>query len=410
MRRWPYFILAFCALLTAVGLWSWNIFGWQSEPSVEDFLTHHWERPIPVQGEPPEGFDALEASLDPESCAACHDEQFRDWQNSLHSQSMGPGIRWQLQLLGSEKARGCLECHAPLAEQVVLSAMAFDWPGAPPEESVPDYIPRDLHDKGLVCAACHVRKHERFGPPHRAAEALPDELPHNGFNAHRAFQDSRFCAACHQFPEDGARLEGKLREDTYNQWKDSFHAAEGRTCQTCHMPDRRHLWRGIHDPDMTEGAVEVTLEALAPDRVRIAVANTGAGHHFPTYMVPEVAFVLERRRDEAAEPAVIAERVVAWRPSLDLEAEEFDTRIPSGEKMGWTVELERPLRSDELLQVVMRVAPKKLYERQFEDYLSRVGDDIGREIKGQVQAAVRDAQAARFERVVATYRRGVVAN
>ncbi len=21
-------------------------------------------------------------------------------------------------------------------------------------------------------------------------------------------------------------------------------------CQTCHMPDRRHLWRGIHDSDM----------------------------------------------------------------------------------------------------------------------------------------------------------------
>ncbi len=30
------------------------------------------------------------------------------------------------------------------------------------------------------------------------------------------------------------------------------------------MPDRRHLWRGIHDPETVKGALRITLEAERP--------------------------------------------------------------------------------------------------------------------------------------------------
>lgn len=42
--------------------------------SADAFLSRHWLRPLQHQGEPPppEHFSALEASLDPSACGACH--------------------------------------------------------------------------------------------------------------------------------------------------------------------------------------------------------------------------------------------------------------------------------------------------------------------------------------------------
>ena len=60
----------------------------------------------------------------------------------------------------SASASGCYACHAPLAEQ-----RPFIRAGAGFEKN-PDYDPT-LADKGVPCAACHVRGHERFGPPRR---------------------------------------------------------------------------------------------------------------------------------------------------------------------------------------------------------------------------------------------------
>ena len=57
-------------------------------------------------------------------------------------------------------ALGCLTCHAPLAEQRPLVRE----PGG--HVTNPAFDPA-LQSRGLVCAGCHVRAHERFGPPRR---------------------------------------------------------------------------------------------------------------------------------------------------------------------------------------------------------------------------------------------------
>ena len=88
--------------------------------AVQVFLDRHWTVPVPPQGPPPSRFSPLEASLAPDACGACHAPQYADWKTSLHSQSMGPGVRGQT--LGMveedpETARQCYTCHAPLSEQ-----------------------------------------------------------------------------------------------------------------------------------------------------------------------------------------------------------------------------------------------------------------------------------------------------
>ena len=109
---------------------------------------------------------------------------------------------------------------------------------------------------------------------------------HGGAVVSSAYSDSAFCKPCHQFEENGFSLNGKLLENTYNEWLDSPHAKEGKTCQSCHMPNRRHQWRGIHDPDSVKNAIKLDVEIRNYQETieaEIRLTNQGAGHPF-TYI------------------------------------------------------------------------------------------------------------------------------
>ncbi|OJZ18307.1 MAG: hypothetical protein BGP21_03845 [Thiobacillus sp. 65-29] len=371
--------------------------GDKAAPDVETFLARHWADPLPPQGKPPAAFSPLEASLAPQACAQCHAAQHADWQGSLHSRTMGPGLRWQLMLMNQEQGNRCLRCHAPLAEQKALVALELGWPNAP-KQPPPDFVPADLGHGGLVCAACHVRGHERFGPPPRGKVAAGG--PHGGFTVSEAFTDSRFCAHCHQFPEDGPRLAGKLQEDTWAQWAASDYAQEGpgrQTCQSCHMPERRHLWRGIHDPEMTRRAIDVQLKLadLGDGRYEAVatVRNTGAGHHFPTYMVPkvELAFV----RHDAGGAHELGRQLIGWQVDTGITREIADTRIPAGAMR----EFRQPfaaLGTDWRVELVVRVLPGEHYERIFRDSLARA-DQLPAAAVPVLREALSNVEAARYE-------------
>ena len=47
-------------------------------------------------GKVSEGFSAAERSLHPRECGACHPEQHRQWQGSLHAGAYSPGLAGQL--------------------------------------------------------------------------------------------------------------------------------------------------------------------------------------------------------------------------------------------------------------------------------------------------------------------------
>lgn len=302
---------------------------------VESFVARHWRAPLAPQGPVPARFSALEASLAPESCGTCHPAQLADWRTSTHAASMGPGVAGQLVEMLATDARGalaCQHCHAPLAEQSPLR----------PDTLVanPGFDPA-LRNRGIPCAACHVRGHERFGPPRRdgtlASDAPRETLPHGGVTRTPAYLASEFCRECHQFAPDGYALEGKLLQDTYNEWKASRFAAAGVQCQDCHMPDRRHLWRGIHDPEMVRRGLTITIidEAPGPGRVaaRLVVESTGVGHRFPTYVTPIV--VLRAELIDGAGRAIAGtreERRIGREVTLDLERELADTRLDPGQR------------------------------------------------------------------------------
>lgn len=377
--------VALLALLTIVGCARKTA---QDETST--FLAHHWPDPIPAQGTPPPQFSALEASLAPEACGQCHTQQYDDWRTALHSKTMGPGIEWQFEKLGPDQANRCLRCHAPLAEQKALLAAEMGWPNAP-QSPPPDYVPGTLAHDGLACAACHVRGHVRFGPPAPATT----ESPHGGFAPSSAFQDSRFCATCHQFPDDGPRLAGKLREDTYRQWSASAYAP-GTPCQSCHMPDGRHLWRGIHDPDMLRKALEVELH-LTPERdgryvADVIARNKGAGHDLPTYMVPKIYLVLLLERPGRPDME-LARDVIGWQSDVNFEREAFDTRIPAGKSRRYRHTIAPP-QGRWQLKLRVDVAPGEHYERMFRFSLANVS--LSPRSRATLIRALADTEAKRY--------------
>jgi hypothetical protein len=53
------------------------------------------------------------------------------------------------------------------------------------------------------------------------------------------------------------------------------------------MPNRLHLWRGIHDPNMVRSGLTMRYSVNA-ERARFEITNSGVGHAFPTYAVPKV--------------------------------------------------------------------------------------------------------------------------
>ncbi|MGI9303443.1 MAG: SUMF1/EgtB/PvdO family nonheme iron enzyme [Gammaproteobacteria bacterium] len=355
--------------------------------AIEHFLQWYWDRPLPHQGLP----QAVIASLHPEQCGRCHPVQFEDWRNSRHSVAMGPGVYGQLVGLApdsSDAHQACLRCHAPLAEQAdhLATALAGKDDGA-------------LHMQGLVCAACHVRSGQWYGPPPRGgrAAARMDSLPHRGFVANAAFEDSRFCAACHQFDRDGFALNGKLLENTHAEWAESRYAKDGVTCQSCHMPGRRHEWRGIHDREMTAGAVSIDASLLTVQagraRARLRIHNTGAGHYFPTYVTPAV--IAEIYQENATGQAIDhtrSELVIGRKVTLNLREERFDTRIPPDGEAG--LEYDAPLADDAVsLAFRVRIEPEAFYREFFQAWLKK---ELPEKQRRLYQRALADAENAGF--------------
>lgn len=359
-----------------------------TEATQQEFLARHWRMPLAPQGRPPARFGPLEASLHPEKCGVCHPVQYGDWTQSIHAASMAPGVAGQLVELHKTapgQAATCYTCHAPLAEQR---------PGQPRYDAT-------LTAKGIVCGSCHVRKWQRFGPPLRDGtleSATPrSRLPHDGVTRTPAFLRAEFCKDCHQFPASGYGLNGKLLQNTYAEWKAGPFAARNVQCQDCHMPDRRHRWRGIHDPEMVRSALGFAVERDEAG-VALTIMNTGAGHFVPTYVTPRI--VVSGELVDAAGQVVAGSRresVIGREVTLDLERERFDTRLAPGQSA--VFRYARPATPAGTLRLRVVVEPDHFYTGFFEALLASGAGAGEARIREALEASRRSGFTI-FERAV----------
>lgn len=139
------------------------------------------------------------------------------------------------------------------------------------------------------------------------------------------------------------------------------------------MPDRRHLWRGIHDPAMVKSGLTIALaRESAPGEVAatLRVENTGVGHAFPTYVTPLV--VLRAELLDAGGrviPGSREEHVIGRQIELDLSRELSDTRLLPGAHA--TLRYRRPAGAGARARFSVIVYPDAFYTAFFEVLLSQ---------------------------------------
>ncbi|MGE0870075.1 MAG: c-type cytochrome [Kofleriaceae bacterium] len=227
---------------------------------------------VGAQGPPPSKLPAEQASLDARRCGACHTTQLDRWSGSIHNEAASPGFRAQIAGMPPAEVATCQRCHAPLAEQLSDDA---------------------LRVQGVQCAGCHVRAWVRHGPERSDASLAPlDGYPRTAL---AIYERGDFCLPCHQLPPRTA-VAGKPLLNTYKEWLEGPYMRRGIQCQHCHMPERDHRVRGIHDPAMVARAISLATRAHRTGSRVTAVAeltNIGAGHYFPTTPTPAVWVTIE---------------------------------------------------------------------------------------------------------------------
>jgi len=346
------------------------------DEELDQFFKTYWQRPIPPQGPAPSSFTDKEASLAPEACGSCHTRQYADWKESLHSKAMGPGPWGQIVDLtrnSPEEAVQCMTCHAPLSEQGSLAATA----GQGDKEAYEKNPDLQLHLMGITCAACHVRQNRRFGPPKAegsAATKYPAGMPsHGGAERTPYLEKAGFCKDCHQFdPENSLLVNGKPMQDTYREWKESIWGKGEAACQDCHMPGRRHFWKGIHDKEWVKEGVRIEAELKKPAsggplELFVVMTNAAVGHKFPTYITPKVfvraAFVDDRGR---VVKGTMQEKIIGWGVRFEGGEwrERFDTRIPPGKKAESIFRWDAPIEA-KTVRAWVEVYPDDFYHNHF---------------------------------------------
>lgn len=370
----------------------------------EQWAVAYWRRPIPPQGAAPATYLEPARGILPENCAACHPDQYRDWRESWHANAMGPGVVGQFANTRFGFEASCLECHAPLSEQW---RKVRDQGGGYRDN--PAFMP-ELKNRGIVCAACHLRKHRRHGPPlaegktpiSQAIHGEPERTPH--------FEASEFCKGCHQHPTTTLHINGKTVENTYREWLDSPYPERGITCQKCHMPGRRHLWKGIHDRKMTLSGITITTR-LAPEKPRVGdsvtasltLRNSGTGHAFPTYTTPAV-FLKAAFLDDQGKvvPGGHYEEKILQR-RLDMSTrpwgEQFDTRILPGQEARLVFERRVPPGAKSLYLWVW-VEPDQFYTGFFRQRLAGGSEFAGAKLLDSALKASLVSQYSLFSRTI----------
>ncbi len=313
----------------------------QIDEQAEQWAVAFWRTPIPPQGKSPEGYIEQAKSLNPEDCGICHPAQFSDWKASLHGIAMGPGVMGQFPTMHPAEVNQCRDCHTPMYEQY---SQVVDGAGNWRSNG---YYDADLEAQGLVCSACHLRNHRRHGPPLVEGKESMSHLAHGEPLRTPFFEASEFCKSCHQHPTTSMKVNGKVVENTYLEWLQSPYPAQGITCQTCHMPERRHLWKGIHDKEMTLKGVTIDFSVnpgapVVGERVsaELTVTNTGTGHAFPTYTTPAV-FLRAAFKDADGQLLRDADGRIGYYQEITLQRrldmsvnpwrEAFDTRLLPGQ-------------------------------------------------------------------------------
>jgi hypothetical protein len=279
------------------------------------------------------------------ACGECHPMILPQWENNAHGQAIENGRFYSLyngtNVSGTVQigagylndfpgtAGNCANCHAPGA-------------------AIDGYLTTNMNDyrgdvtAGIHCDYCHkvggvyidpatnsiypnmpgARSQIMLRPP--AGEDIffgPFDDIKDPDTYVPIYDESQYCAACHQFSFWGTPI-----YESYAEWLASPYAEAGVTCQICHMhpngdryfaspevggqehpPEKipSHLQPGAADVELLQNSVEMSLTAVQQGtllHITVGITNTGVGHHIPTDFPGRQMILLVQAEDGMERP------------------------------------------------------------------------------------------------------------
>lgn len=328
-----------------------------------------------------------------ETCGRCHPAIYQEWRISTHARAWTDDAQFMAELHKSQKKGKdvgwmCINCHTPLENQLerLVVGLKDGRLDRPIYIKNPNFDP-ELQKDAITCAVCHVRDGVVLGPygdsaataPHRVRKA-PELL------------SSQICLRCHQASARFPELTLACVFNTGKELAASVYGKQGRTCQSCHMPEvhrpitnlgtakrktRRHWFGGSLIPKKPAFAAELkplqkiypdglalrwvelpkTLEAGKAAVVTAELSNAEAGHMLPTGDPERFlrVWVSARVGDRTlAERELRIGSVYKWYPKIELVK---DNRLKPKERR--RVELRFTVPASGASKVVLRLKASK---------------------------------------------------
>jgi hypothetical protein len=307
----------------------------------------YWQLPIPLQGDAPQAHHPVTHDISPKSCTLCHKKQADEWKDSYHAKAASAGLIGQLHYFDQDSAESCLSCHTPRSEQIEA------WQN----QTV------NFKATGIDCASCHLRQHQRYGANSKITPV------HGTVQARPLFKQADFCSRCHQFSGGrGLKLAGSFLENTHQEWQQSKWSKQNKTCQSCHMPNGSHRFKGIHNAEMTRSALTIKAIRKATG-FSLSLTNQFAGHALPTYATPRISVALKSSDGKNVKTHII-QRQLFLDKQQNLQ-QKADTRLQAGE----TVKLFLALNPQQQAIASIRVEPDHFYQQVIYPYFLEDSDN-----------------------------------
>ena len=213
--------------------------------------------------------DELVAMFDDSKCAECHEEIYKEWQQSWHAKAVNSSLKgmrnfiavglakeWETELTKDQVLK-CLDCHAP-AVNYASEKLAVEIGGliVKAHEDKDENAKKELAKLNVGCLSCHNIKATAVarglrGAPEKGVVYGPNG--EDGDDFHKSIETpdlsrSVFCMQCHGVYKspDGETIQCNTLSGSY---QNSYISMGGsKTCQECHMK-KGHLFPGGHDLD-----------------------------------------------------------------------------------------------------------------------------------------------------------------
>ena len=176
-----------------------------------------------------------------DKCKRCHLRVFEEWEASAQSRSIvTAAFRVTLErfLASADKKNEsmCFRCHAPHVLEYGHQADMF----------IKEVQSKNPQIDGVGCTQCHLIKEvdSTTHPPHPTFQL--EKTIFGGYKkpadnlAHQSeysdlYKSSQYCVTCHDsLPHSGNSSD---MPDWLGNWKDTKAEKDGKTCQSCHMPE-----------------------------------------------------------------------------------------------------------------------------------------------------------------------------